>query len=230
VHVSPNNPTGAVTPPSVVQAIADLAIKHNLIVLSDEIYSDMMYKGHEHVSIATLPGMRDRTVVLNGCSKAFAMTGWRVGYLAAPAPFVEAITAIAGQLSLSVATPSQYAAIAALTGPMDAVNDMMDVYTERRDYMFEEFRRMGFQVYGGHGGYIALLDTLSGCGFSAAEFCLALLKQTGIQIGSWGAGMAGEVEHESGRYARISWLLPMDELKAAMSEIDAFVQTVKPKL
>jgi aminotransferase len=146
VHVSPNNPTGAVTPPVIVQAIANLAIKYNLIVLSDEIYSDMMYDGRQHLSIATLPGMRDRTVVLNGCSKAFAMTGWRVGYLAAPAPFIEAITAIAGQLSLSVATPSQHAAIAALTGPMDAVNDMMDVYSERRDYMFKEFNRLGFRV------------------------------------------------------------------------------------
>jgi aminotransferase len=166
-------------------------------------------------------------VVLNGCSKAFAMTGWRVGYLAAPAGFVEAITAIAGQLSLSVATPSQYAAIAALSGPMDAVNEMMEVYSERREYMIGEFAKMGFAVYGGHGGYIALLDTLSGCGLSAPEFSLRLLKETGVQIGSWGAGMSGEVEHESGRFARISWLLPMDELAIAMDKIATFVGRVK---
>ena len=90
--------------------------------------------------------------MLNGCSKAFAMTGWRVGWLAAPAGFVDAITGIAGQLSLSVATPSQHAAIAALTGPYEVVAEMMAVYQERRDFMFAEFRRMGFEVYGGHGG------------------------------------------------------------------------------
>jgi aspartate/methionine/tyrosine aminotransferase len=158
-------------------------------------------------------------VVLNGCSKAFAMTGWRVGYLAAPKVFVDAITAIAGQLSLSVATPSQFAAIAALSGPMDAVHEMMDIYSERRDYMFGMFEKMGFDVYGGHGGYIALLDTKSGSALSAPEFCLGLLKATGIQIGSWGAGMSGEVEHESGRFARISWLVPMEELEVAMTAI-----------
>ena len=147
------------------------------------------------------------------------MTGWRVGYLAAPKAFTDAITAIAGQLSLSVATPSQFAAIAALSGPMDVVTEMMSVYSERREYMFAEFRNMGFDVYGGHGGYIALLDTKSGSGLSAPEFCLSLLKATGIQIGSWGAGMNGEVEHESRRFARISWLLPMEDLQVAMAAI-----------
>ena len=132
------------------------------------------------------------------------MTGWRVGYLAGPAPFVDAITAIAGQLSLSVATPSQHAAVAAFEGSAGegaatAIADLMSVYTERRQYMLRRFCRMGFQVFGGHGGYIALLDTASGPGhLGAPEFCLRLLKETGIQIGSWGAGMAGELEREAG--------------------------------
>ena len=176
--------------------------------------------------------MRERTVVLNGCSKAFAMTGWRVGWLAAPQGFVDAITGIAGQLSLSVATPSQHAAIAALTGPYEVVAEMMAVYQERRDFMFAEFRRMGFEVYGGHGGYIALLDTVSGSGLSAPEFCLGLLKATGIQLGSWGAAMNGELEHESGRFARIAWLVPMEKLREVMAAIAAHVAEVRsgPKL
>jgi aspartate/methionine/tyrosine aminotransferase len=112
VHVSPNNPSGVVTPPEVVKELAAVAQKHDLVVLSDEIYSDMLYDGIEHLSIASLPGMKERTVVLKGCSKAYAMTGWRVGYMAAPAEFCKITTTMAGQMSLSVSTPSQHAALA----------------------------------------------------------------------------------------------------------------------
>ena len=107
IHMSPNNPTGAVTPPEIVAELAELAVKHDIVVMSDEIYADQMYDGHKHVSIATMPGMRERTIVLNGASKAYSMTGWRVGFLAAPEAFVKQAALLAGQLSLSVSAPSQ---------------------------------------------------------------------------------------------------------------------------
>src|SRR5690606_9064025 len=100
VLVSPNNPTGAVTPPAVIRQIADLAIKHDIIIVSDEIYAQIIYDGNEHLSIGTLPGMKERTITLNGFSKTFAMTGWRVGYLAAPADFVTKVTEMRHTLSI----------------------------------------------------------------------------------------------------------------------------------
>ena len=134
---SPGNPSGAIIPEERLREILELARKYDLWVISDEVY-DEIYFDQPPPSLQPLD-TDGRVLSAFSFSKSYSMTGWRVGYLAAPAPFIEAITAIAGQLSLSVATPSQHAAIAALTGPMDAVNDMMEVYAERRDYMFKEF-------------------------------------------------------------------------------------------
>ena len=114
--VTPNNPTGAVTPPDIIREIAELAIRHDLLVISDEIYAKLLYDDAEHLSIATLPNMRERTITLNGFSKTYAMTGWRVGYLAAPGDFVRRMTEPRHTLSINTSTPSQHAALAALTG------------------------------------------------------------------------------------------------------------------
>jgi aminotransferase len=132
VLVTPGNPTGAVTPPAMIREIAEIAKRHDLIVISDEIYEKLIWDGQEHLSIATLPGMRERTITLNGFSKSYAMTGWRVGYLAAPAAFVRMLIEPRHTLSINTATPSQFAALAALTGPQDAVDDMVAAVPERR--------------------------------------------------------------------------------------------------
>ena len=128
VLVSPNNPTGAVTPPDVIRKIADLAIKHDILVIADEIYAKLIYPPHEHLSLATLPGMKDRTITLNGFSKTYAMTGWRVGYMAAPADFVEKLVEPRHTLSINTCTVSQHAALAALTGPQDEMEATFAAY------------------------------------------------------------------------------------------------------
>ena len=132
VLVTPNNPTGAVTPPHVIREIGDLVIKHNLILIADEIYAKLIYAGSEHLSAATLPGLRERTITLNGFSKAYAMTGWRVGYLAAPEEFSRQLVEPRHTLSINANTAAQYGALAAITGPQDAVEAMREEYAERR--------------------------------------------------------------------------------------------------
>jgi aminotransferase len=181
---SPLNPSGAVTPPAVVEQLAALAVKHNLLVISDEIYSDMMFDEHTHVSIASFPGMRERTVVLRGCSKSYAMTGWRIGYIAGPPGFAQIATAVGGHMALSVSAVSQYAAMAVFTGPQGIVSEYNAVNAERRAYMKKRLHTMGFKTYGGHGGYMMQIDTASGPGsMPAVEFCAKLSFATGVQIG-----------------------------------------------
>ncbi len=119
--ITPSNPTAAVIPPDELRKIADLAIERDLIVISDEIYEHFLYDGAEHLSIGSLPGMRERTITLNGLSKAYAMTGWRVGYIAAPAEFIQAVASLKAMINVHAPTVSQWAAVAALEGPQDAV-------------------------------------------------------------------------------------------------------------
>ena len=137
VLVTPNNPTGAVTPPAVIREIAELVKRHNLVLISDEIYSNLIYEGSEHLSAATLDGMKERTITLNGFSKSYAMTGWRVGYMAAPEAFTRHLIEPHHTMSINANTPAQFAAIAALTGPQDAVEAMREEYAERRTYLMQ---------------------------------------------------------------------------------------------
>ena len=143
VLVSPNNPTGAVTPPDKIRAIAQMAIRHDLIIVADEIYGRMIYEPNEHLSIATLPGMRERTITLNGFSKTYSMTGWRVGYLAAPKDLVHMLTEPRHTLSINACTISQHAALAALTGPQEPIDAMIDEYAERRAWLMPALDDIG---------------------------------------------------------------------------------------
>ena len=151
VMVSPNNPTGAVTPPDVIHKIADLAAKYDILLIADEIYAALIYPPHEHLSLATLPGMKERTITLNGFSKTYAMTGWRVGYMAAPADFVKKLTEPRHTLSINTCTVSQHAALAALTGPQDEMQATFKAYAERRDYLMKALTEAGL-TYGAPGG------------------------------------------------------------------------------
>ena len=176
VLVTPNNPTGAVTPPAVIRQIADLSKRHNLIVISDEIYDKLVYEGSEHLSIGSLPDMKERTVTLNGFSKTYAMTGWRIGYLAAPQAFVRLITEPRHTLSINTNTPAQFAALAALTGPQDVVDEMMQAYAKRRSYMMQTMDALGLS-YGHPGGAFYLYTNISATGMPAPQFCETLLKE-----------------------------------------------------
>lgn len=219
VLVSPNNPTGAVTPPHVIREIADLARKHDLIVISDEIYADLVYDGAEHLSIGSLPNMKERTITLNGFSKTYAMTGWRVGYLAGPADLVEAITEPRHTLSINTSTPSQHAALAALTGPQDALHEMRDAYAERRAYLMTAFDDLGLS-YGFPGGAFYLYTNVSSSGQGAADFCLRLLREGRVMI--FPGAMFGD---EQDTYVRVSYLQPMDRIHEAVQRIATVLET-----
>ena len=181
VLVSPNNPTGAVTPPDVIRKIAELAIKHDILIIADEIYAKLIYPGHEHLSLATLPGMKERTITLNGFSKTYAMTGWRVGYMAAPLDFVEKLTEPRHTLSINTCTVSQFAALAALTGPQDEMEATFKAYAERRAYLMEALTEAGLS-FGAPGGAFYIYTNISATGMKAAPFCEALLRETGVMV------------------------------------------------
>lgn len=217
VLVSPNNPTGAVTPPDAIRRIAALARDRDLLVVADEIYARMIYPPNEHLSIATLPGMRDRTVTLNGFSKTYAMTGWRVGYLAAPGDFVARVTEPRHTLSINTCTVSQYAALAALTGPQEPVQQMLDAYAERRAWLMPALTAAGF-TYGHPGGAFYIYTNISSTGLAAPDFCERLLRDTGVMV--FPGTMFGDPSTD---YVRISYLQPLPRLAEAMARIEAFV-------
>jgi aminotransferase len=216
VLTSPNNPTGAVTPPAVIRAIADLAVRHDLLIVADEIYARMVYAPNEHLSIATLPGMHERTVTLNGFSKTYAMTGWRVGYLAAPGDFVAKVTEPRHTLSINTCTISQYAALAALTGPQEPVQQMLADYAERRAWLMPALTEAGF-TYGHPGGAFYIYTNISSSGLPAPAFCERLLRETGVML--FPGTMFGDTSTD---YIRISYLQPLPLIREAMSRIAEF--------
>jgi len=217
VLVSPNNPTGAVTPPSEIRKIAALAVKHNLLIVADEIYAKIIYEGNEHLSIATLPGMKDRTITLNGFSKTYAMTGWRVGYLAAPADFVDRVVETRHTLSINTCTISQYAALAAVTGPQGPIDEMIADYAARRAYLMPVLKQMGLS-FGHPGGAFYIYTNISATGMAAPEFCERLLKETGVML--FPGTMFGD---ESSDYIRISYLQPLPLIKEAIERMQGFI-------
>lgn len=217
VLVTPNNPTGAVTPPDVIREIAALCVKHNLILVSDEIYAKLIYPGSEHLSAASLPGMKARTITLNGFSKSYAMTGWRVGYLAAPEAFTRMLIEPRHTLSINANTPAQYAALAALTGPQDAVDAMLEAYGERRAYLMAALDRMGL-TYGHPGGAFYIYTNVANSGLPASEFCLRLLEEAQVMI--FPGSMFGD---DSDTYIRISYLQPMERIEEAVARMEAFL-------
>ncbi|QBX99948.1 pyridoxal phosphate-dependent aminotransferase [Rhodophyticola sp. CCM32] len=221
VLVSPNNPTGAVTPPEVIRKIADLAVKHDILLIADEIYARLIYPPHEHLSIATLPGLKDRTITLNGFSKTYAMTGWRVGYMAAPADFVEALTEPRHTLSINTCTISQHAALAALTGPQDEIETMFTAYGDRRAYLMAALTEAGLS-YGAPGGAFYIYTNISATGMTAKPFCEALLRDTGVMV--FPGDMFGEPDSD---FIRISYLQPLPLIEEAMGRIKGFIDAHK---
>ena len=218
VLVSPNNPTGAVTPPDVIRQIAELAIRHDLIVISDEIYASLIYEGAEHLSIAAVDGMRERTIVLNGFSKSYAMTGWRVGYMAAPKAFTRMLVDPRHMLSINAATPSQFAALAALTGPQDAVVAMRDAYAERRAFLMQAMDGLGL-TYGFPGGAFYLYTNTSGTGMHAPAFCETLLREGRVLL--FPGSLFGD---DSDLYTRVSYLQPLPRIEEAMERFAGVVE------
>jgi aminotransferase len=221
VLVSPNNPTGAVTPPDAIRAIAELAIRRDLIIVADEIYAQMIYAPNEHLSIATLDGMRERTITLNGFSKTYSMTGWRIGYLAAPRGLVQMLTEPRHTLSINACTISQHAALAALTGPQEPIEAMVDAYAQRRAWLMPALDDAGF-TYGHPGGAFYIYTNVSSTGLPSPDFCLRLLQETGVML--FPGTMFGD---ESTDYIRISYLQPLPMIQEAMDRIAIFTASTR---
>jgi aminotransferase len=210
VLVTPNNPTAGVITEETLNAIADVVRAHpGLVVISDELYEKVVYDGFEHVSFATIPGMWDRTITINGFSKAYSMTGFRVGYMAGPADYILAATEPRHSLSISTSLPSQHGALAALEGPQEFLSEMMDEYHQRRAVMRETFDKLGV-TYGEPKGGFYFFANVSGSGMDAVSFADKAVDY-GILFSPGNIFASGAV-----KYIRISYLAPRDQLHEAM--------------
>jgi len=211
ILVTPSNPTGGILTRETLEGLAKVIEEHDLVAISDELYEKTVYDGFEPVSFATLPGMRERTVTINGFSKAYSMTGFRVGYMAGPADYIRAATEPRHSLSICASTPSQYGALAALTGPQDFFKEMMVEYTKRRAIMGKHFDDLGV-TYGPPQGAFYYFANITASGLSAFDFCVKGLQDHGILF--FPGSMFGQADAE---YIRISYLTEIPELEEAMS-------------
>jgi aminotransferase len=215
VLVDPGNPTGAVLPPERIAAIADWARANDVVVVSDEVYEKLVYDGFVHTSIAALPGMRDRTVSIFSFSKSYAMTGWRIGYMVAPPDFLARATELHYIMSICAPAAAQVAAIAALTGPQEHIDEMRASYASRRDFMVAAFEAMGLPCIVPNGGFTILVD-IRGTGMDSVEVCRHLLTQARVQV------FPGLMYGHSGEgYVRVSVLAPLPTLQEAIRRIAA---------
>lgn len=219
--VSPGNPTPGIVTARNIRGIAALAQQHNLIVISDEIYERFIYDGAEYLSIASLPGMKERTITLNGVSKTYAMTGWRVGYLAAPAELIAVVRGLKATVSRGTAMVSQIAAVTALDGPQDCVEAMRQTYDERRHLMMDALRRMGF-AFGYPWGAFYLFANVRPLGTPALELCYHFLRDGKVLI--FPGNSFGE---NWGNHLRISLLQPKDKLVEAIRRMESVVERLK---
>ena len=214
----PNNPTGAVMSAAEVEEIAAVLRETNVLVLSDEIYSELTYGLDRHVSIASLPGMAERTIVVNGFSKSYAMTGWRLGYAVGPAPLIKVMTKIHQSCIMSAPTTSQYAAITALRQCDDQIEMMRDEYNRRRRYVVKALNEMGLTCFEPRGAFY-VFPSIQISGLTSSEFCEQLLREKEVAIIPGSAfGASGE------GYARISYAYSVDYLQTAMKRIREFLK------
>jgi aminotransferase len=220
VVVTPNNPTGSVIQRETLQQIAELAVAEDLLVVSDEIYEKLIYDGLEHVSIATFPGMHERTIVLNGFSKTYSMTGWRIGYIAAPADFIDRIQMIKYNMTISVNHVAQIGAIAALSPEgQTTIQETHSIYAKRRRLLMEALNEMGL-TYSYPGGTFYVFVNITPTGKTAFEFCRDLLHDAKIQI------FPGTTYGQQGkRFVRISLLAPLKQLRLATERMGEAVSS-----
>jgi len=210
----PNNPTGATMTRDELRPVAEFARDNDLLVFSDEIYSELSYE-HDHASIATLPGMRERTVVFNGFSKAYAMTGLRLGYALGPPQAIEAMNRIHQYTMLSAPTTAQHAAVAALENCDEAVREMRSQYNRRRNFVLSRFEEMGIDCFPAAGAFYAFPE----CPWDDSDaFAEALLKEERVAVvpgNVFGAGGQGHL--------RVSYATGLGDLKEAMNRIESFI-------
>ena len=213
----PNNPTGAIMEREELEEIAKVLRETNIIVLSDEIYAELTY-GKKHCSIASIEGMYERTIVINGFSKAFAMTGWRLGYALAPAPIMKQMIKIHQFAIMCAPTTSQYAAIEAMKNGDEDVNAMCESYNQRRRLMVDHFRKMGLSCFEPKGAFY-VFPCIKKTGMTSDEFCEALIKEERVAV------VPGTAFGSSGEgFVRCSYAYSVDTLKEALTRIARFVE------
>lgn len=216
----PNNPTGSVMKKEHLEEIAAVLKDTNIIVLSDEIYSELTY-GHSHVSFASIDNMRERTVLVNGFSKAFAMTGWRLGYLAAPRELAKHMIKIHQYAIMCAPTVSQYAAIEAMKNGQDDIVNMREQYNIRRLLLVNELNNMGLKCFMPEGAFYAF-PSIKSTGLGSDEFCEKLLFSKKVAV------VPGNAFGESGEgFVRISYSKPLDQLEEALKRIKQFCESEK---
>lgn len=215
----PNNPTGAIMTEKELQDIAEIIREKDLFVLSDEIYSELSYQG-DHVSIAALPGMAERTVVINGFSKSYAMTGWRLGYAAGPDEIIRQMIKVHQYVIMCAPTTSQYAAIEALRHGDDDVAHMRESYDERRCFLVKELNDMGIPCFEPMGAFY-VFPNIRRFGMTSEEFATRLLQQERVAV------VPGSAFGECGEgYLRISYAYSIENLKIALGKIKNFIDTL----
>jgi aminotransferase len=215
--VTPSNPTGGIVTEDRLRQIAEIAVKHNLIVISDEIYEKFVYDPYHHFSIGSLPGMENRTITLNGFSKAYSMTGLRVGYVAAPADFITAMEQVKALTTGAAAGISQVAALAAINGPGESLAEFKRIYSERRQVMMDGLTAMGLNYSEPRGAFF-LWTNSQPTGIHATELSYLLLKEGRVLIFP-GTGF-GE---NWGGYLRISILQSTDKIKQALRRMQSVI-------
>lgn len=216
----PNNPTGAIMEREDLEAIAEVLRDTNIIVLSDEIYAELTY-GQKHVSIAEIDGMKERTLIASGFSKAFAMTGWRLGYIVGDADVIKAMTKIHQYGIMSTPTTSQYAAIEAMKNGDEDVAYMVSEYDYRRKMLVEELNRMGLHCFEPKGAFYAF-PSIQSTGMKSEQFCEELLKDQKVAV------VPGNAFGESGEgFVRISYAYSVENISNALEKIDNFIRKHK---
>lgn len=213
----PNNPTGAIMEREDLEKLANVLRDKDILVISDEIYAELTY-GEKHVSIANIEGMYDKTVILSGFSKAYAMTGWRLGYALGPEPLIEAMTKVHQYAIMSAPTTSQYAAIAALKNGDQDVEDMRNSYDQRRRIMREGFLSMGLECFEPLGAFY-VFPSIRETGLKSEEFCEKLLYDQKVAV------VPGTAFGEGGEgFIRCSYAYSIEEIKTALERIEMFVK------
>lgn len=217
----PNNPTGAVMRKEELEKIAKVIIKHDLFVISDEIYSELTYGGERHCSVASIDGMQERTVVINGFSKTYSMTGWRLGYALGPAPVIAQMTKLHQFAIMSAPTNSQYAAIEALKNGDGDIEKMLEEYDMRRRFTVNAFREIGLDCFEPEGAFY-IFPCIKSTGLSSDEFCERLITEKHVAVVPGNAfGDCGE------GYIRVSYCYSIENIKAAIERIGEFVKEIK---
>ena len=216
----PNNPTGAIMEQKDLEAIAKVIIEKDLYVLSDEIYSELTYK-EDHVSIASIPGMQERTILINGFSKAYAMTGWRLGYACGPRKIIEQMTKLHQYAIMCAPTTSQYAAVEALRNGDDDVAMMREAYNQRRRYLVHAFKEMGLECFEPYGAFY-IFPCIKEFGMTSEEFASRFLMEEKVAV------VPGTAFGDCGEgFLRISYAYSLEKLKEALGRMQKFIDRLR---